>query len=1049
MSGKNPYENESDDPKKKPSSSSEPPSDRQDPNAPSSEDDDFDDSLFPAWMHRRADTDELTAEDLQQFDADSNQEKPASEPEDEEPATENDGNVPSLADDAESPIYEHRPEDSGSLSDEEQSLLGLKEEEEENETSETPTAAKGVIMPDPEEDTAETGLAASEAADPGKKRRFKLPPIKLKHILWGTVALSLGAIAGIGVGLFMLWRGTQYQDLKVLENHRPAQFTRVYDRNGVLLDIISSEKRIILEFNDIPEDFVHALVAVEDEYFFEHFGVSPLGILGALKEYVMTGRLRGASTLTQQLVKNITDDDRDSVYRKFKEQLLALQVEQRFTKQEIFAMYANEVSLGNNQFGIEAAAQFYFGKSVGSLNLVECATLAGLPQAPSWFNPLRHPDRCKKRRNLVIERMAVEGYITREEADAAKKEPIEVVDRRRERPRRVASHFVDKVRAYLFETYGEEIVRTSRWDVYTTLDVNYQRAAESAVRDGLKEVDKVLGYRVYDCPSVFKGETEGDDDPLESYFDPSWHLHLQDGIEVRGLVTEIAEDHLKVRVADSIFTVDLDDMSWIKPKKGQLDKFFKIGDVPLFRVEAREIENGDNSENTEPDAQGEDQDKPPVEEPKAVTEISLLLEQEPDIEGAFMAVDPSSGDILAMVGGYDYNRSKFNRAEQAKRQVGSAFKPIVFGAALEQGYTLADILFDEPTLFIDPTQFYRDEETGELEVRASERTLRRMKLGLVPTPKPYQPHNYYNRYTGRITLRNALAQSKNIVSVKLLNAVGYDHVLDYAYRLSLGHNQLQPFPSLALGAMEMSLSDMVYSYAVFAEAGIQHDPRFITLVLDDKGRVVEDRAVKGRQVISPQNAYLVADAMKSVVNDSHGTAKRARVLKLPVAGKTGTTDDYTDAWFIGFTPQIAAGAWVGRDLKHPIGRTRTGGNTALPIWIKFMEGIRDELSDEDFTLPEGLVKVPVDKYTGTRITEDCDCSLNDVILEVFRRGNEPTEVCTQADKNRFQLPWYLQKKDYEYDPRSGRIKPDEEWIDYASQKRALKFLESKEVTQVN
>lgn len=916
----------------------------------------------------------------------------------------------------------------------------------------------------PEEPSANRNISAEETPDVAINLAPKRPPFAWKKwLFWGGFISLLGLATGIIFGVFVLWQGSQIEDIRKLQEHKPVLFTKVYDRNGQLIDIISAEKRILLDFEDIPENFVYALVAVEDEYFFEHIGVSPLGIAAALKDYALTGDMRGASTLTQQLVKNITKDKRPNVWRKLKEQFLAVQVELRLTKEEIFAMYANEVPFGNNQFGIEAAARFYFGKSVGALTLAECAMLAGIPQAPSALNPYRNPDNCLRRRNIVLIRMYNEGYITLEELEKTKAMPIDVVDRNSVQERVVGAFFVDKVRKYLFEKYGEERVRTSGWDIHTTLDLRYQKFAEEAVREGLKDVDKDMGYRAEDCPSVFKGQA-GEEDPqiLQNYYDPTWRQGIQEGLNLRGVIMAMTDKTVDVRITDRQFRLHPENMPWLRMKGRTMSHYFKVGDVPLFKVVAREggmegpmdlsdeedVQESETEDQTEgqPADEVADANEPGEDDPFA--HLTLMLDQEPEIEGAFVVRDPASGNQLAVVGGYDYNRSKFNRAEQAKRQVGSAFKPIVFGAALEQGYNLADRLFDEPTLFIDPSKFYID-EYGRLEVHASQERARKMRLGLIPKPKPYQPHNYYLRYAGLVTLRQAMAQSKNIVSVKLLNSVGYDHILDYAYRLQLGHNNLQPFPSLALGAMEMTLQDLVASYGVFAKNGVYYDSRFITLIMDSKGRVIEENTPTGRQVISPQNAYQVADCLTSVVEDSNGTAKRARRLKLNVGGKTGTTDDYTDAWFIGFTPQLAAGSWVGRDLKESIGRNRTGGNTALPIWVRFFEKIREDLSAEDFPMPEGLIRVPIDKYTGTRITIDCDCTQDDLIFEVFEKDNVVADICTREEQQRMQLPWYLQKRSYDFDQETDRLKPAQEMINYASQQRALRFIKEQAEIQRN
>ncbi|MCB9397140.1 MAG: PBP1A family penicillin-binding protein [Acidobacteria bacterium] len=839
-------------------------------------------------------------------------------------------------------------------------------------------------------------------------------------------SIVLGCLVGVVFALFILKKGAEYPELEVLRQHKPKTFTRVYDRHGNLIDIFSSEKRILLDFDDIPINFVHALVAVEDEDFFEHFGVSPFGILSAIKDNLLKNSRRGASTLTQQLVKNITKDSRNSYSRKFKEQLLAVQLETLFTKQEIFAMYANEIALGNNQFGIEAAARFYFGKSVGSLNLVECATLAGVPQAPSRFNPYVNPEACTKRRNIVLERMAQEGYISFDEAKTAKKLPLIVVDHHLEESKPSAGHFVDKVREYLFNKYGEERVRSSGWDVHTTLDLELQVLAENSLQAGIREVDKNQGYRPWDCPSVFKGnqDSASEAEILDSYFDPTWHVGLQDGVYLRGLVTKVEESGAKVRVGDQVFSLSEENVPWIRNPK--FTHLFKVGDVPLFLVKALD----EKAEAEGPQTQG------------AVQKLQLILDQEPQLEGAFLAVDPENGDLLAMVGGYDYSRSKFNRAEQAKRQVGSAFKPFVYGAALEQGYTLSDLLFDEPTYFIDPTQFYIDEQ-GEIQAYNQRPELARARrLGLAPKPELYEPKNFYLNYVGSVTLRQALAQSKNIVAVKLLNAVGYENVLDYINRLGLlKNNAILPYPSMALGAFEMSLLDVCMAYNAYAENGVRFDQRFITLIIDRKGQVIEQNAPRGEQIISPENAFLVNSVMQSVISEPKGTAHAAASLGLPLAGKTGTTDDYTDAWFVGFHPKLVVGVWVGHDTKRTIGRNATGGNTALPVFIDFFKEIKDRLPKAQFQKPDGIVEMSIDKITGKRLTSDCDCDRSAAATEYFLKQTEPVEICRREEQERAQLPWYLQKESYSF-AQGGRVEPSRVFIDADSQRRALKFLEN-------
>jgi penicillin-binding protein 1A len=860
-------------------------------------------------------------------------------------------------------------------------------------------------------------MQAPEVERPEEPRRVPRPG--LRRWLALVAASLLGVATGLLAGFIVLRWGASYPEVEVLRNHRPKTFTRVYDRDGRLLDIFSSEKRILLDYADIPQDFVHALVAVEDEDFFQHFGVSPFGILSALKDNLLHNQRRGASTLTQQLVKNITKDARNSYERKFKEQLLAVQLEILFTKQEIFAMYANEIALGNNQFGIEAAARHYFGKSVGALTLPECATLAGIPQAPSRFNPFTNPEACTRRRNIVLDRMLTEGYLDEVQAANAKRAPLVLVDQRDLSNRPVAGHFVDKVREYLFAKYGEERVRSSGWDVHTTLDLDQQVRAEQALREGLRQVDKRQGFRAWDNPSIFPGPGAKDVERLKTYSDPSWRVGLQDGVSLRGLVMELGEDAVKVRVQSQTFLLGPEAVPWLKnPRWSQLAK---VGDTPLFLVKALDAKA---------ESQGPQTDQ-------ATKNLTLILDQEPALEGALVALDASNGDILAMVGGYDYARSKFNRAEQAKRQVGSAFKPFIYGAALENGFTLSDLLFDEPTQFVDPTQFFVD-EAGNLQPHFGRGT-RARQLGMA-LPQVYEPKNFYLKYAGSVTLRQAMAQSKNIVAVKLLNAIGYDVVLDYLQRFGLLRgNNLLPYPSMALGAFEMDLTEITSSYSAFLNQGVLMEPRFISLIADRKGQIIEQTPPKGEQVVSPENAFLVRDMLRSVVREPKGTAHAAARLAGDLMGKTGTTDDYTDAWFIGGGGSIICGVWVGHDVKQTIGRNATGGNTALPIFIDFIEPLMPTLPTAAPERPESIVEMKVDKITGKRMTSDCDCLPEQAFTEYYIKQTEPIELCRWEEQERAQLPWYLQKDRYQL--QSGRVEPTRQFIDVESQKRALLLLE--------
>jgi penicillin-binding protein 1A len=512
---------------------------------------------------------------------------------------------------------------------------------------------------------------------------------------------------------------------------------------------------------------------------------------------------------------------------------------------------------------------------------------------------------------------------------------------------------------------------------------------------------------------------------LEDYFDPSWHRPLHAGQKTRGLVEKVSAEEVEVRVHRERFTLTHESMPWVAKSSG-LDQLFQVGDVPLFEV----LETAIDTE----------------EEGTLVPNVSrtLLLDQEPTLQGGLYALNTKTGAIVAMVGGYDYRDNKFNMAEQALRQVGSAFKPFLYGAAFEHGYTLADLFLDEPTTFYDPTYFELRE--GEpVRKPLSDWVEREILLGRRSAPQLYTPRNYHERnFNGLMTMRKALAQSKNIIAVKLLNELGYDKVFAYLDQLSLLHPSFQPFPSMALGSFEMTLADLTHAYSAYATNGIRFEPLFVQKIVDEKGRIIEDNAPHGRQVVSPENAFLVCSAMQSVIGDPTGTGRKAQSLGMPLAGKTGTTNDYTDAWFIGFHPDLAVGVWVGHHTKLPIGDRESGPKAALPIWISFMEEMKKtkQLKPGTFVPPPGIVTFQIDELTGKRFPQDCDCDPATKITEFFLQGEGPVDRCRQDEQLLMSEPWFLQKDSFSYDPAKMAFAPAVIRINVEAQKRALHYLDT-------
>ena len=702
---------------------------------------------------------------------------------------------------------------------------------------------------------------------------LSLPPITLRLRGWkliDRVALAFLLLCSIALGAacgLLFVYASDLPEIRALETYRPNVVTEIYADDGQMVGSFALQRRILMTYEQCPKILFNAVTSIEDQHFEDHWGVDFPRIAGAAYRNLMKGRkAEGASTITMQLAGNLFLDRSDrSFRRKMQEMLLSLQIERRYTKPQIFTMYANQVYLAHGNYGFAAAAQFYFGKPVTDLKLQEAALLAGMVNGPK-FSPLLNPELALSRRNLVLHRMQEEGRINTTEETAARKTPLGL---HVQYPRNdLAPYFFEEIRKYLESTYGTEAVHERGLRVYTTLNIAMQKAANLAVRDGLHGYDRRHGWRG-GLPNILKDNLGS----LESYEDDDWRRPIEKGSYVTGLVMAVDEKYATIKVGTYRAVISASDFAWTGRKKAS--ELLKVGDLAQFSIqELRE------------------------------STARVQLEQQPAPQAAMVAIDNPTGEIKALVGGYSFEDSKFNRATQAYRQVGSSFKIYVYADALEKGSTPFDTILDAPFTTISGGQ-------------------------------PYSPRNYDEKFEGTITLRRALAGSRNVPAVKLAEKVGISSVVETAKRFGIT-TPLPPYLPLALGSADMKLIEHVSAFTVFPDDGIRIDPHMIRRVTSYDGALLEEARPSIHEVVSPDVARTMTAMLEEVVQ--FGTGIEAKALKRPAAGKTGTTQDYTDAWFVGFTPQITAGVWVGYDDKQiSLGKKETGARAALPIWLEFMQ----------------------------------------------------------------------------------------------------------------
>ena len=663
-----------------------------------------------------------------------------------------------------------------------------------------------------------------------------------------TVLMLFVTTVVVSGALSYFYFASDLPSIETLKTYTPATVTRFYADNGEIIGEFFTEKRDIISLDRMPFHLVQAFVASEDNRFFQHRGLDYVAILRALLRNMFSGEIvQGGSTITQQVVKSLLLSPEKRFSRKIREAILAYRIEKYLSKEEILHLYLNQIYLGHGAYGVSAAAESYFGKSVEELSLPESAMLAGLPQAPSKTSPSAHPEQARRRQSYVLHRMLEEGFISDRELQGALKAPIQIVSRQNPFLEK-APHFVEQVRKYVEEKYGKETLYQGGLHVYTTVNLEAQRLAQEALESGLKEIEKRQKYPLSEAPST--------------------------------------------------------------------------------------------------------------------------------LEGALISIDVETGYVRAMVGGRDFKKSQFNRATQARRQTGSAFKPIVYASALDKGYTPSILIVDSPIVF---------------------------KWG----DKTWKPKNFENKFNGPITFRNALTHSVNTVTVRIAQDIGVEYIRDYAKHLGIS-SSLNNDLSMALGSSSLSPFELTKAYAVFANQGKSFRPFFIKKILDRNGNLIEenlplfypDESRNHEQIISPQTAYVMTRLLEGVVQQ--GTGWRAKTLGRPAAAKTGTTDQFYDAWFIGYTAETLTGVWVGFDDERSIGENETGSRAASPIWVAFMMNVLKDKPVRDFPAPEGIEFIRVDPKTGAASTH------KQAFLECFKGGTGPTQtpspsIRTSTDFYKFDL----------------------------------------------
>jgi penicillin-binding protein 1A len=707
--------------------------------------------------------------------------------------------------------------------------------------------------------------------------------MRKRRKLAGKVALAvlliLAVITGTLGGLMLVF-SVDLPQIHDLERYHPSTTTDLYDQKGRIIGSFALERRVVVNYDDFAPVLRQAVISIEDKSFESHWGINVLRVAGALWYDLRShGRAQGASTLTMQLARNLFFSSERTASRKVQEAYLAIQIERAFTKQQIFTLYGNQIYLGHGRYGFEAASQFYFSKHAKELTLTEAALLAGLPKGPVAFSPLLNPEKALHRRNLVLTEMELDRVISHEQAEQARNAPLGLHIAQPETS--VAPWFQEEVRRELEKRFGSEQVHEAGLKVETTLDLDLQKTADRAIADGLVAYERRRGW-VGNNPSGKLENVFSSGSTIEDYKHPDWATSSGPGSYVHAVVTRALPMEVFARVGDAQIVLLPEDWRWTGKRYG--DALLKPGDIIYVHLADAIVNKAQRA----------------------------TLEQDSGAQGALLAIDNTSGDVLAMVGGRDYALSQFNRATQAERQTGSSFKPYVYTAAIEDGAKPTDFIVDDPVSFAG-----------------------------------YTPHNYENNYMGKMTLTEAFAESRNIPAIKLAYNVGIQKVIDVAHRFGVT-TSIPAYLPIALGAVDISLQEQVTSYAVFPNDGLRVKPRLIRKVSNADGITLWEEPPSVNEVISQQTARAMMVFFQAVIQHEHGTGAAAAQLNHPLGGKTGTTSEYTDAWFLGFSPSITCGVWVGFDTNQTLGEKETGARAALPIWMTWMRAAISGKDDEKF-----------------------------------------------------------------------------------------------------
>jgi penicillin-binding protein 1A len=772
-----------------------------------------------------------------------------------------------------------------------------------------------------------------------KKRRFLL-----KFLLWsfllGFIVAILGATSGVGIYFYI---SRDLPQIRSLTQYHPPIITTVYSDDERKIAEFFKERRIIKPLDEMPPALINAFIAAEDSRFYKHKGIDFYSIVRAFFKNLEAGTIvQGGSTITQQVTKSFLLTPERSYTRKLKEAILAYRIDKAFNKEEILFLYLNQIYLGHGAYGVEAASENYFGKSSRDLNLAECAILAGLPQAPSKYSPFRYPERAKQRQIYVLNRMVDEGFISNIQATEAINTAVEIKPRRNWYIEEIP-YYTEQVRRYVEEKYGRDVLYTQGLRIYTAANIEMQKIAREEVEKGLYELDKRQGFRgplkklAPEEIEAFSREIQTglDDQPLEA------------GQTVKGVVIKVDDKNktVTVRIGNSSGQIALEDMEWARKPDPEVAYYeakvrrpgevLDAGDVILVKAKEK-IKDSDLWQ--------------------------LALEQEPVAQAALLCLEAETGFVKAMIGGRDFRDSQFNRAFQSRRQPGSAFKPIIYAAALDKQFDEPDRFYTPASVIIDSPIVFEDEERDFT----------------------WKPKNYKERFFGPTLMRDALAKSRNVVTIKILHDIGIDYAIEYARKLGIS-SELAKDLSIALGSSGVSLLELTKAYSVFANQGYLIEPVFITKIVDRDGNVLEEMAPERIKVIEKTTAYLITHMLEGVVK--YGTGWRIKALNRPVAGKTGTTNNLFDAWFMGYTPQYITGTWVGFDEEAPLGKSETGSRAASPIWLGFMKRVLEDQPPKIFEVPEGIVFTKIDAETGLLPIPES----KETVFVSFKEGTEPAE----------------------------------------------------------